>query len=306
MYNRSFSDQEVRDRYTESQMEELTVYPFLYGGEVTIREVIDEISLADLGRFYIDEENIAKYEHYYRFWETSIDQHANVQLDISDEDLIVSADYVVQLQANKIVVKVSGISSNLTGVQPLWRADDPTTLAVVGLSANISDTSESMYVSSTDDPPFSKAGYLVIDDEIIKYNNKTSNQFLGLERGQFTTDAVSHNTLSRVREVRYWDLKFDKAPAFQIRNPFITGIRFENPNQISILRYVTSAYGAELIISASNNVPIGEVIFAEGVNPIFEKMLDNNSQIQSLTRTRDELLPKLMSGQVRVDYQYIL
>jgi len=301
MYNRSFSDQEVRDRYTESQMEELTVYPFLYGGEVTIREVIDEISLADLGRFYIDEENIAKYEHYYRFWETSIDQHANVQLDISDEDLIVSADYVVQLQANKIVVKVSGISSNLTGVQPLWRADDPTTLAVVGLSANISDTSESMYVSSTDDPPFSKAGYLVIDDEIIKYNNKTSNQFLGLERGQFTTDAVSHNTLSRVREVRYWDLKFDKAPAFQVRNPFITGIRFENPNQISILRYVTSAYGAELIISASNNVPIGEVIFAEGVNPLTEKVAftsiagipilisEQNSQVKEQTASSDFL-----------------
>jgi len=34
--------------------------------------------------------------------------------------------------------------------------------------------------------------------------------------------------------------------------------------------------------------------------PIFEKVLKNNTQIQTLTKTRDELLPKLMSGQVRV------
>tara|TARA_B110000027_G_scaffold71312_1_gene76069 strand:- start:891 stop:2165 length:1275 start_codon:yes stop_codon:yes gene_type:complete len=36
-------------------------------------------------------------------------------------------------------------------------------------------------------------------------------------------------------------------------------------------------------------------------NPIFNKVLDNNNQIQSHTKTRDTLLPKLMSGQVRVN-----
>ena len=35
-------------------------------------------------------------------------------------------------------------------------------------------------------------------------------------------------------------------------------------------------------------------------NPIFEKVLKNNTQIQTLTKTRDELLPRLMSGAVRV------
>jgi type I restriction enzyme S subunit len=35
--------------------------------------------------------------------------------------------------------------------------------------------------------------------------------------------------------------------------------------------------------------------------PIFEKALKNNTQIQSLTQTRDELLPKLMSGEIRVN-----
>jgi len=36
-------------------------------------------------------------------------------------------------------------------------------------------------------------------------------------------------------------------------------------------------------------------------NPIFNKVLDNNAQIQSLTKTRDTVLPKLMSGQVRIN-----
>ena len=36
------------------------------------------------------------------------------------------------------------------------------------------------------------------------------------------------------------------------------------------------------------------------VKPIFEKMLLNNQQIQTLTKIRDSLLPKLMSGQLRV------
>ncbi|MDD3721268.1 MAG: restriction endonuclease subunit S [Lutibacter sp.] len=40
--------------------------------------------------------------------------------------------------------------------------------------------------------------------------------------------------------------------------------------------------------------------FSDISNPIFQKVLDNNALIQSLTKTRDALLPKLMSGQVRV------
>lgn len=36
-------------------------------------------------------------------------------------------------------------------------------------------------------------------------------------------------------------------------------------------------------------------------NPIFKKVLKNNTQIQSLTKTRDTLLPKLMSGELRVE-----
>jgi type I restriction enzyme S subunit len=36
------------------------------------------------------------------------------------------------------------------------------------------------------------------------------------------------------------------------------------------------------------------------VKPYFEKMLSNSHQVQILTQLRDTLLPKLMSGEVRV------
>lgn len=272
IYNKALTPSEVADRYTESVMQEMTVYPFLYGNEASIREIVDNITLADLGRLYLDEENIARYEHFYRLFESSIDQHANVQISLNDDSYIVSADYNVQLQANRVVVKIAGLSSNLVGVQGLWRADDPTTLAVVNLETSITDSDTSMYVSTTTDPPFFKSGYLVIDSEIIKYTNKTPNSFLSLERGMFGTTAASHTANSAVREARYWDLTYDKAPAYQVKNPFITGIRFEEPDQIDILKWVPGNYSAELIIAANATVEKNTVVFAEGVNPLTQKV----------------------------------
>jgi type I restriction enzyme S subunit len=50
------------------------------------------------------------------------------------------------------------------------------------------------------------------------------------------------------------------------------------------------------------NIPTDQKItmFEESVKPYFAKMLININQIRSLTRLRDTLLPKLMSGEVRV------
>ena len=38
------------------------------------------------------------------------------------------------------------------------------------------------------------------------------------------------------------------------------------------------------------------------IEPLFEKIITNNTQIRTLTSLRDTLLPKLMSGEVRVEY----
>jgi len=41
--------------------------------------------------------------------------------------------------------------------------------------------------------------------------------------------------------------------------------------------------------------------FNKNVRAVFNKIQTNNTQIQSLIKTRDTLLPKLMSGKVRVN-----
>lgn len=273
MYSKALSGSEVADRYTEAVMQPLTVYPFLYGNEASAKDIIEEITLADLGRFYIDEVGKARYEHFYAFFEPTIDRHANTQISINDDTNIISADYNVNLQTNKVVVKIAGLSTNLVGVQSLWRADDPTTLAVVNLESAITNsTTSSMQVSSTIEPPFDKTGYLVLDNEIIKYSSKTDTAFENLERGMFGTTAAAHGLNTAVREVRYWDLKYDKAPAYEVKDPFITGIRFEEPDEIDILIWNAENYGAELAIAANANVDKGTFVFAEGTDPITEKV----------------------------------
>jgi len=42
-------------------------------------------------------------------------------------------------------------------------------------------------------------------------------------------------------------------------------------------------------------------MFIEAITPIFEKIKNNTYQIQTLTQTRDTLLPKLMTGKTRVE-----
>ena len=46
------------------------------------------------------------------------------------------------------------------------------------------------------------------------------------------------------------------------------------------------------------------VDFDNQASPIFEKIKTNQQQIQTLTQLRDTLLPKLMSGEIRVEVEY--
>ncbi len=53
----------------------------------------------------------------------------------------------------------------------------------------------------------------------------------------------------------------------------------------------------EIILPTENLL----INFSKMIAPFFEKIKNNATQIQTLTKTRDTLLPKLMSGQVRVN-----
>lgn len=271
IYNKTLTAEDIKDRYISFKIKELTKFRYLYDQKNSIRQSIDSITLADIGRFFINEINQGRYEHYYRFYE-NIDQHANIQASLSDQSNIISADYQVQLQANKVVVKVSSVQKQSDIDQTLWLADDPSTLAVVSLIAQLNANDTEMIVSTTTDPVFFKSGYVVIDDEIIKYTGKTDNKFLSLQRGQFDTVAAAHASNSKVREGRYYEATYEKSPAYQIKAPLILAIKDEEPDLAQVLKFHHSPYKAELFVTASNNVSPGQIIYLAGTNPLNQKI----------------------------------
>jgi hypothetical protein len=272
IYNKSMTEANAKKRYIETQIQELKKFPFLYGLNDSIYQIIQNISFSDLGRMYIDELGNARYDHYYAFFESSIDQHSNVQKTISDSNFITEATVDKTLQVNSVIVKVAGLTANSLNTEPIWRAPDPTTLGIVTLGSSISNTANSVPALGFDIIPFPKAGYIVIDNEIIKYSNTNSSNFLSVERGALGTTAASHNANSKIREVRYFNFEFDKSPSLNIKNPFITGILFEDPDEINILHWSFSPFKGNLIISASDNSDANTVVFAEGTNPVTSKV----------------------------------
>ena len=317
LYNSCLSEADVLNHYIETQMQPAQVMPFIYGNDATVQSIIDDISLADLGRFYIDEREIARYEHYNRFFESSIDQHANTQHTLNDSTNIIEASYNVQLQTNKVIIKVNGIANNLIFKQGLWRAEDPTTLGVTALSSNISNSSTSMNVTSTDSPFFPKSGYLMIDNEIVKYSNTSSNSFVTMERGQFDTPAASHTSGALVREVKNYDLLFDKAPAFKVENPLITNLSLTKPAKIDLIKYNPTPFGAKLILAASNNVVSGEIVYVEGKNPLTDEahfasiagipvvVTDKTGDVKEKKATLDDNIRKYGLKEVIIENQFI-
>jgi len=308
IYNECLTSAQVSDRYTEAKMQPLTQFAFLYGNEDTIRGIMDGITFADMGRVYVDETDHARYEHYYRFFEPTINQHAVIQTSISDSTNITEANYVVSLQCNKVIVPVGAIQTSSSTVQNLWTAPDNASLAVTALTANLASNASGansvMYVSTTLDPVYPKTGYLKIDDEIIKYISKTAVSFNGLERGQFQTTAAAHTSGTKVRESRYYDLKFDKSPAYNIRSPFVSAILFDSPARVEISRYLPYAYGAELIVSATTDVEQGKLAWLQGTNPetqypyattiggIAVEMTEQNTQVKEQSASTDASIKK--------------
>jgi len=81
---------------------------------------------------------------------------------------------------------------------------------------------------------------------------------------------------------------------------FLHGLDF---NSLGSTSSIVTAINSTMIKQIQLLVPDEKVIesFSEVMKPIFEKVKNNSSQIQTLSKTRDTLLPKLMSGQVRVN-----
>jgi hypothetical protein len=272
IYKKCLTSEEILDRYISSQVEYVAIFPYLYSEQEHLRGAIDEITLADLGRFYIDEEGYGRYEHYNRFFEPSISQHAVNQYNFSDDTNILDASLNVQIQTNKVVVKISSTSKLSDQPETLWSADDGVSLGVVKLQTEILTDTTGIRVSTTNNPVFANVGFLAFtkgnQTEIVRYGSKSENFFLDLERGKFGTPILDEVPIdTKIREARYYEVTYDKKPAVTVLSPIATGIIDDEPNTIDILKFENNPYTARLIVSASANVAYDTHVYLQGEDP---------------------------------------
>ncbi|TDX86567.1 restriction endonuclease subunit S [Epilithonimonas xixisoli] len=146
---------------------------------------------------------------------------------------------------------------------------------------------------------------LINGDIVIEISGGTENQSTG--RVMYINDIIIQNSklpmtcvnfcrIIRPSKIEYtyflyslFDNLYNRRIFFNWENG-TTGIKNLNLNAF--------LNGFELIIPADKNKIIK---FDELVKSKFVKIQTNNIQIQTLTKTRDELLPKLMSGEIRLE-----
>ena len=222
LYNRALPAAEVLENYYVINMKEIPIYDYLWGNSTDIFNLMQEIATADLGMFYFDENNKFNYHHYNRFYESFIDQHASVQKTISDDSFIISGSTPIDLQANKVTVRVTNPTIKAATRQSIWRAPSPTTVTIAGLTGNMTNSQTSMSVTTTEgDYPWYQSGYLKVDDEIIQYDSRTTYSFEDLTRGMFGTTAALHTAVvsdvtTPVREVKYFTVKYAQSPSVDV------------------------------------------------------------------------------------------
>ena len=81
--------------------------------------------------------------------------------------------------------------------------------------------------------------------------------------------------------------------------PVLMGLAAEYTPQRSIVTAVNSTIIKQISILIPNIE--ASIRFDEIIKPIFNKIKNNSEQIETLKDTRDTLLPKLMSGEIRVE-----
>ena len=269
IYKKALTAEQVRDHYYITTMSELRIHPYLFGDQNAF-EIAGQIATGDLGMFYFDEFGKFRYDHFYRLHESSITDHAVSQATLSDSTNIENAEKRIELLANKVTVVVNPTITKNIGISSLWRAPAPSSVTVTKLAQARSSTDTEMLVDNISDPPWPTNGYVKINSEIIKYDSTTGSQLLELTRGQFGTTAAAHASNDIVREAKFYQFGWSQTPAVDIRDPFIAAIEYEKPDLVSIDRFIKKPYAGEIVISATEDVPInsnsGEVVFLEGKN----------------------------------------
>lgn len=109
-----------------------------------------------------------------------------------------------------------------------------------------------------------------------------------------TEDMLSNEAIAHLK------LKADTALSTEFIYLYLQNLDF---NALGSTSSIVTAINSTMIKAIEVIIPNKVILlnFDEAIKPLFDKIKLNTEQIQNLTKTRDELLPRLMSGEVRVN-----
>lgn len=148
---------------------------------------------------------------------------------------------------------------------------------------------------------FDTSEYLT-DEAINKFNipvipeNTTILSFkMTVGKLAITTEEMLSN-----EAIAHFKLKKDSVLSSEYIYSYLQKLDF---NVLGSTSSIVTAINSTMIKNLEIIIPNQEILkqFDEAIRPIFRKIRNNSEQIQSLARSRDELLPQLMSGQIRVN-----
>lgn len=205
---------------------------------------------------------------------------------------IVSGSQTVELQVNKVIVKVYPPLSTSIAKTSIWAAEGNTSLAICTLGANLSASStDSISLSLTLNPAgiyeplWPESGIVKIDNEFIRYKKSTGNTLYDLERGYWGSTAQSHVAGAKVGEAREFSLEWGSSPVFFVSYPFITGVIFDNTVVASNWRF-NGLNGYIRLYPSDAVAPSNKYVVLEGNNPVTK--LDNYFRVAGIVMSNQQ------------------
>jgi hypothetical protein len=268
----------IRQHYERGRSIRQYVYSALAAGSDSYWTEMLNIATADIGMFYFDENNHFIYEHGRTYDDTLSYRQSNVQYTLDQNQDIKSANQNVELQVNKVVVKVYPPLTQGAGTTQIWAADSGTSLAISTLALGISASATSLQINRTLNPAgeyeplFPESGIIKINNEFIKFNKSSGSMLFDLERGYWNTVAQAHLSGSTVGESREFMMEWSGSPVLYVKYPFLTSIIFDKTVEASEWKFDGSKGRIKLYPSASA-VPANKYLVLEGNNPVTK--LDN-------------------------------
>jgi hypothetical protein len=334
LYNYTLSVDQILSHYTRGTSLYQHVYPNIGASGESYWEEMLKIATADIGMFYFDEDGQFVYEHGRAYDDLIDSQHAEVQFEINDGNLlstgtsvsysingtlttfaglfpnsgtsvygqyggasdsaaaIISGTQTVELQVNKVKVKVYPPLTTTIGREGIWAAESGTSLAICTLASNISATSTNAIPLSLTlnpagiyEPLWPESGVVKIDNEFIRYKKTTGNTLFDLERGYWNSTPQSHTAGAVVGEAREFTLDWSSSPVYFVNYPFITGSIFDKTVTASNWRF-NGLNGSIRLYPSDKAIPSSKYIVLEGNNPVTK--LDNFFRVAGIVLSNKE------------------